>query len=398
MLRTPTQKIWGYTSFLGLLLALSWVFVLRHGTALDESIGIPVLLIMAGVAAAESKWMSMQFFVGKDGITYSLAEIPLVVGLIFVPPSYLIPSMFVTFFFVSVALKRALMKCVFNAVLGGMRFGYTWIIVHFAVTFTPIEVLSPPGWILIAMSAMCVNYMGERTLQTVIYIASGQPPPRFTAKTYYMNIVASVQGLMLVVMALAEPYSVFLFFISITVYVLGSRAYLGESEQRTTAEEQAKTDPLTGLNNRLAFDKAINDLIANESDFGVAYIDLDNFKTVNDTYGHNAGDEVLVVMSSRLMSSVRAGDTAVRMGGDEFAVIFGPETNREAYIKRISESLNADIVVDGTLMPCGASVGLAVYSEGESKEEFLDRADSAMYTQKQQRKAAKKLQSDSGTR
>jgi diguanylate cyclase (GGDEF)-like protein len=115
----------------------------------------------------------------------------------------------------------------------------------------------------------------------------------------------------------------------------------------------------------------------------VLFIDLDDFKPINDTYGHEAGDNLLVAVAHALQRSVLGSDTVGRLGGDEFAVILGDidsENNAVAVASRILGALTEPITVGGATIRCRASIGIAVSQPGyTSTDELLNWADTAMY-------------------
>ncbi|KPC59530.1 hypothetical protein ADL35_49150, partial [Streptomyces sp. NRRL WC-3753] len=126
------------------------------------------------------------------------------------------------------------------------------------------------------------------------------------------------------------------------------------------------------------------------SDRGAAvlFIDLDGFKAVNDTIGHQAGDELLVHAARRLDEAVRAGDTAARLGGDEFAALILGDTGedhaaREGHIQeladRLRKRLSEPYAIDGNDVRVAASIGVAFAEPGQNAGELLRNADLAMY-------------------
>jgi diguanylate cyclase (GGDEF)-like protein len=152
---------------------------------------------------------------------------------------------------------------------------------------------------------------------------------------------------------------------------------------------QAYHDPLTGLANRSLFVDQVNDRIATRANGSlpvVLFIDLDDFKVVNDTLGHVAGDRLLVAVADRVRNCVRAGDVAARLGGDEFAVLLedADDLQRSVSIcRRILEALQAPLQVEGHELSISASIGMAAAREGsERADELLRNADVAMYTAK----------------
>jgi len=116
------------------------------------------------------------------------------------------------------------------------------------------------------------------------------------------------------------------------------------------------------------------------------YVDLDDFKTVNDSLGHAAGDALLIQVAERMLVSVRPDDTVSRLGGDEFAVLMDDialEAEVTAVAKRILDSLNTPFDIAGQLVWAHATIGIAEAAPGEiAVPELLRRADLAMYTAK----------------
>lgn len=151
-------------------------------------------------------------------------------------------------------------------------------------------------------------------------------------------------------------------------------------------EYDAVHDPLTGLPTRtLLFDRLDNALAAarrNHLSVAVLFIDLDDFKAVNDSLGHVAGDEVLLAVARRLRESVREVDTAARFGGDEFVVIC-PEVDGIAGAVDIAERIRSNLATEmpaaGTTVRIDASVGIAISDGGASGDALLGEADSASY-------------------
>jgi diguanylate cyclase (GGDEF)-like protein/PAS domain S-box-containing protein len=150
-------------------------------------------------------------------------------------------------------------------------------------------------------------------------------------------------------------------------------------------EAKALHDPLTGLANRALLFTELELLLARRQSLGVAvaFLDLDGFKQVNDTRGHRVGDEVLRHVATRLRQTVRAGDVAARIGGDEFVVV-GEVADAAAALRlgeRLSAAVTADAVVDGVQVPVSASIGVAFAESGAGTgaSELLSRADATMY-------------------
>ena len=160
-------------------------------------------------------------------------------------------------------------------------------------------------------------------------------------------------------------------------------------EQKLTF--QAFHDPLTRLANRSLFRERVEHALDRRhvGDIAVLFIDLDNFKTINDSLGHAAGDHVLVETAHRVRSTLRAEDTAARLGGDEFAVLLeeADVTCAARVAERIRTALGTPFWVLGQEVFVSASIGIAMREEGDSAGDLLRNADVAMYTAKTKGKA-----------
>ena len=170
------------------------------------------------------------------------------------------------------------------------------------------------------------------------------------------------------------------------VYIISIQSALKRSLEKE--KELSRTDFLTGAFNPRSFAEATATEISRASRYGhhfsVAYIDLDDFKAVNDTYGHTTGDLLLKTVVESIRKSIRSTDSLARMGGDEFAVLF-PEAGEEAalvIVHKIQEKLAEIIAKKG--WPVTASIGLVTYVKPpQSYDEMLKRVDGVMYQAKQ---------------
>ncbi len=163
---------------------------------------------------------------------------------------------------------------------------------------------------------------------------------------------------------------------------------------RKVAEERirfaAHHDDLTQLSNRLMFQErlhqALDEARAGSHGFALLYLDLDGFKQINDTHGHEMGDRLLVSVAERLRSSVRETDTVARMGGDEFAIIqhFGSEPSAASSLaERLLESISAPFDLAGRPSQIGVSIGIAFYPQhGDTSDLLIRHADIALYRAK----------------
>jgi two-component system, cell cycle response regulator len=162
-------------------------------------------------------------------------------------------------------------------------------------------------------------------------------------------------------------------------------------ESQRELREQANSDTLTGLPNRRFFDQVANkelSLMKRQKEyFAVLMLDIDHFKSVNDTHGHAAGDEVLVQVAHTLSKTIREEDMVARTGGEEF-VVASPYTNRLAAIvlaERLRKAVEAlEIQFEGNLIPVTISIGIALQpQDGDNIEEIMAAADERLYTAKQ---------------
>jgi diguanylate cyclase (GGDEF)-like protein/PAS domain S-box-containing protein len=152
---------------------------------------------------------------------------------------------------------------------------------------------------------------------------------------------------------------------------------------------QAFHDPLTGLANRALFRDRVEQALARaarrgDTSVAVLFLDLDDFKTVNDSLGHLAGDRLLHAVAQRLLAATRGSDTVARLGGDEFAVLLedGWAGAAVAVAERIGEVLSAPLSLDGTIVGVATSVGIAHARAEDGADELLRNADVAMYRAK----------------
>ena len=166
--------------------------------------------------------------------------------------------------------------------------------------------------------------------------------------------------------------------------------------ERKLAEDRiqfmATHDALTGLPNRVLLRDRLAQAIlsADRCDrcATIAFVDLDNFKVINDTLGHNAGDELLKVVAKRMVACVRASDTIARLGGDEFVILFWDQAKgydqASETLRRMQTAFAAPIVVNGHALRMTASIGVATFpNDGKDVDALLANADAAMYRAKE---------------
>ena len=168
--------------------------------------------------------------------------------------------------------------------------------------------------------------------------------------------------------------------------------------ERKALEEQLRQlafhDPLTLLANRSLFRNRVQHALQlaqrSRQRIAVMFLDLDNFKNINDSLGHDAGDRLLQAAAQRLVKSTRPSDTVARLGGDEFAILL-EGINEDGDVERIAASITRSfaepLVLDGADAPVAASIGIAFSQDGDDTEQLLRNADIAMYNAKAAGKA-----------
>ena len=153
----------------------------------------------------------------------------------------------------------------------------------------------------------------------------------------------------------------------------------------------AHHDPLTGLPNRILFYDRLNQAISkarrDKELVGVLFLDLDGFKLINDTFGHDAGDLLLQQVAARAVACVRDSDTVARMGGDEFTLILqniGTPENINLVAKKIIDAIGTPFLLNGKERSISVSIGISLFPTlGETADQLIKMADTAMYLAKQ---------------
>lgn len=177
--------------------------------------------------------------------------------------------------------------------------------------------------------------------------------------------------------------------------------HAGLTSENAELVRRATHDNLTGLGNRQLFDQHLSETIAQSqrtgASFALLYLDVDQFKSINDNFGHDSGDSALIAVAERLRSAIRQVDQAYRLGGDEFAVLLAPLFNQshiDSVVERIRIAMEqAYRLPTGQAVTSMLSVGVAIYPEhADSADALVKKADSAMYEDKQSRQD----RSDSG--
>jgi diguanylate cyclase (GGDEF)-like protein len=159
-------------------------------------------------------------------------------------------------------------------------------------------------------------------------------------------------------------------------------------------EHIAHYDPLTGLPNRVMLSDRLRQAIAKsrraETFCAVLYLDLDGFKMVNDTYGHQSGDELLIAIARRMSAAVREADSLARIGGDEFVAVLEDLENPEDFVPivlRLLQAASEPVRVRENIVHVSVSIGVALFPiHAEDGDMLVRQADQAMYAAKEQGK------------
>lgn len=159
---------------------------------------------------------------------------------------------------------------------------------------------------------------------------------------------------------------------------------IGQHRTNLELRRAALHDPLTGIGNRRSLEQDLQARLENRDLVLLVYLDLDQFKAINDDFGHSAGDHVLKIVADRLSTSLRSGDRAARIGGDEFVVLLGPPApHPETIRQRLADVIAEPIAFGSHIIRVSASIG---FGEGPADADTLLRiADSAMLERKRQR-------------
>ena len=159
-----------------------------------------------------------------------------------------------------------------------------------------------------------------------------------------------------------------------------------QQEHEALLERQASTDDLTNLSNRAALMNEVRAALEPQgSHVALAFCDLDNFKTVNDSLGHQVGDQLLQAVGRRLQAAVRGNDLLARFGGDEFVLLMRHANDQNlvtSIVRRLNETLADPFDLEGRSVHVSASIGVSLGKHGDSADELLSDADAAMYDAK----------------
>jgi len=243
----------------------------------------------------------------------------------------------------------------------------------FALTQQPLEFLVLPPMVLLAVRHdLRLTAMASLAFAIVATILTGNG---LGPLSNFADVESRVIGLQTFIAATA--------FVAFVICATMAE----RSHAESALEELATRDPLTGLANRRRFRAQLDEAVVrgqrSSGSAAVAYFDLDNFKHVNDSLGHAAGDAILVEVARRLSAAVRAGDLVARIGGDEFAALLEPVdglAGANLSVRRMVDAVEQPFAFEGQAIPIGVSVGTAL--TGSDSDSSLAEADKRLYRDK----------------
>lgn len=280
------------------------------------------------------------------------------------------------------------------------RFDHPWLELVDGAGLLLLGILTHPVDILLLVYArLCIRALelrGRRIAWVGVVYVSG-----FALATGITAISGRLTTPLEELLFLATGFPLAVLFVqTLGESLIRARSLSGELEERRELESmlrhQAFHDALTGLANRALFRDRVEMAIARrrrepDHGFAVLFIDLDNFKSINDTVGHGAGDHVLTEVARRIRASVRPSDTTARLSGDEFAVLLEELPSESAVIrlvKRIADTLNNPVHVEDDDWFISGSIGIAFPGPGaDTVDAILRSADVAMYDAKRRGRA-----------
>ena len=323
----------------------------------------------------------------------SVATIPHIVAVLLLPPSLSITAAGAAMLVDQLVGRAGLRKTVFNVSSVMLTVGVSAMVADWAglqsdTLGRPDQWQQVPAFLLVA----AVYYAATNLLvSTIVSISSGTPIRRslFDNATFAVPAelgVCGIGALVALLWVLSPPWILLILFPAVISQV--TLMYISSSKRKSEQlHHQAHHDLLTGLPNRSSLMLRLEEMLARTSanPFALLLLDLDRFKEVNDTFGHQAGDVLLREIGPRLRGVLRASDVLARLGGDEFALLL-PETGAAAAVgvaEKLLRALDEPFGVDGYEFQIGGSIGIASFPvDGLSPTDLMRRADVAMYAAK----------------
>src|ERR687892_509541 len=480
-----TTKVWLLSGAIAVAAVFLYAAGVRRLPTLAAGDWLPLPLLVGLFYLAELTVVHFRF--RRDAHSFSLSEVPLVLGLFFAAPWALVPAQLIgSALALTLHRRQPVLKLAFNLSQFALQGALAVVVFRYVVALG--DPLGPAGWVAALLATQVTLWVADAAINAAIHLSGDRLPPQAMWEVLGLGVIATAMNTSLALIAVTilarSPASAWLALTPLVVLFVAYRAYsskraqherlealyeatraLHESPQlesaMVTAASQARKlldaqggeiillpdaeregdvstfgqddvklletlanhvsvalengrlgdslsqltrlkeelrhqafhDHLTGLPNRTLFTERVAYALERQDraqqSLAVLFVDLDDFKTINDSLGHPAGDQVLVTVAERLRRCIRPSDTVARLGGDEFGILLddmsGPSDALIA-AERIIQALNAPAYLDGQEVSIRASVGITLDTHGEKAETLLRNADVAMYMAKRRGK------------
>ncbi len=252
---------------------------------------------------------------------------------------------------------------------------------------------------LLNSDAIDIGDVGEETVEVYMPITAGSPARRVGILEMYLPYAPIDADVRAGLQALYQALAIGLVVLYAGLFLIAMSVSRGLRRQVRANKYLAEHDSLTDLPNRVVFHRRLRaTVLAAQGDpfpVAVAIIDLDRFKEVNDTLGHQCGDHLLAELARRLAVHLRGADSVARLGGDEFGVILRNSEDPASALFRIREVIEREVTIDGLPLTVSSSIGYVIAPEdGTDAETLLQRADVALYVAKAQHSGVARYDAD----
>jgi diguanylate cyclase (GGDEF)-like protein len=384
-----SRAVWRDVYILVLALAAATLLVAAASYSPPDDWDIRgVLVLVVTMAAAERLAVPL-----PRGGAVSVATIPHIVAALLLPPWVAMVAAGAGMFLDQGVARTGVRKCAFNVASVVLTVGVAavladWTGLQREVLGRPDQWQQVPAFLLISS----VYYASTNLLvSSVVSISTGTPIQQSLLENATFAVpaelgVCGIGGLIALLWVLSPPWVLLILFPAVVSQV--ALIYISSSKRQSEElRHQAHHDLLTGLPNRSALLASLEEALVglNPQPFALLLLDLDRFKEVNDTFGHQAGDLLLREIGPRLRGVLRESDVLARLGGDEFALLLRATqaTRAVSVAEQLLHVLEEPFSVDGHALQIGGSIGIAAYPrDASSPSDLMRRADVAMYAAK----------------
>ena len=347
-----------------------------------------VLVLVVTMAVAERLAVPL-----PRGGAVSVATIPHIVAALLLPPWVAMAAAGAGMCIDQVVGRTGVRKCAFNVSSVVLTVGVTALLADWAglqaeALGRPDQWQQVPAFLLVSIAYYASTNL---LVSSVVSISTGTPIRRSLLENATFAVpaelgVCGIGGLIALLWVLSPPWVLLILFPAVVSQV--TLIYISSSKRQSEQlRHQAHHDLLTELPNRSSLMASLEEVLAgvNPQPFALLLLDLDRFKEVNDTFGHQSGDLLLREIGPRLRGVLRESDVLARLGGDEFALLLPltQVTRAVAVAEQLLHALEEPFGVDGHALQIGGSIGIAAYpKDGSSPSDLMRRADVAMYAAK----------------